>query len=89
MIFDNNRIGQKSNRDKFLAELLKSPVIMASEISTISLPENPNERCERLKLLIQEKQAGINFDMIIEEIAAIADKLLEYECISTKQHNFC
>ena len=61
---------------------------MASGISTIFLPENPNELCDRLKFLLQEKNAGINSDLINEKIVAIVDKLSEYKCISTKQHKF-
>ena len=58
---------------------------MASWKSTKFLPRDPNELCDRIKLLIQEKQAGKNSNIIKEEIA-IVDKLLEYECISKKQH---
>ena len=50
------------------------------------LSSNPDELCNRLKLLLQEKQAGNNFDIINDEIVAIVDKLLEYKCISKKQH---
>ena len=37
-------------------------------------------------MLLQEKQAGNNSDLINQEIVAIVDKLLEYKCISKKQH---
>ena len=68
--------------------LLKSPGLMvsASGISTIFLSENPNELCDRLKLLLQEKHAGNNSNIINEEIIVIIDKLLEYKCIPKKQH---
>ena len=60
---------------------------MASGIPrTINLSSNPNELCDRLKLLLQEKQAGNNSDIINDEIVAIVDKLLEYKCLSKKQH---
>ena len=60
---------------------------MASGVSkTLFLSSDPNELCDRLRLLIQEKHAGNNFDIINEEIVAIVDKLLEYKCISNKQH---
>ena len=42
--------------------------------------------CERLHLLSQEKQEGQNSNKINQENVAIVDKLLEYKCISTKQH---
>ena len=60
---------------------------MASGISnTIILSSNPDELCDRLKLLLYEKQAGNNSDKINNEIVAILDKLLEYKCKSKKQH---
>ena len=50
---------------------------MASRISTRFLPSDPNELCDRLKLLLQEKEAGYNSDLNNEEVSAILDKLLE------------
>ena len=59
---------------------------MASGISKIIfLSSDPDELCNRLKLLLQEKQAGNNSDIINDEIVAIVDKLLEYKCISKNQ----
>ena len=87
--FDQNAVGNKSTRDRKLIKLLKSPGLMvsASCISkTIFLSSDPDELCERLKLLLQEKHAGNNSDLINQEIVAIVDKLLEYKCISKKQH---
>ena len=87
MHFDGRRVGNKSTRDKTLIKLLNSPTIKASSISkTIFLSSDPNELCDRLKLLLQEKHAGNNSNLIDEEIVAIVDKLLEYKCISKKQH---
>ena len=59
---------------------------MASGVTTIFLSENPDELCNRLKLLLHEKQAGNISDIINHENVAIVDKLLEYKCISKKQH---
>ena len=60
---------------------------MASGISnTIVLPSDPDELCDRLKLLLQEKQAGKISNIINKEILAIVDKLLEYKCISEEKH---
>ena len=90
MHFDMKAVGKKPTRDKTLIKLLKSPglIISASGVSkTIFLSSDPNELCERLKLLLQEKHAGNNSDLINEEIVAIVDKLLEYKCITKKQHN--
>ena len=61
---------------------------MASAFSTKFLPENRNELCGRLELLLQEKQAGNNSETVNEEILAVAYKLLEYKCISSEQHKF-
>ena len=63
-------------------------MVSASGVSkTIFLPSDPNELCDRLKLLLQEKDAGNNSDIINDEIVVIIDKLLEYKCITKKQHN--
>ena len=89
MNFDLKALGKKSTRDKALIKLLKSPglVVSASGISKrIFLSSDPDELCNRLKLLLQEKHAGNNSDIINQEIVAIVDKLLEYKCISNKQH---
>ena len=87
MNFNIKEKGNKSNRDKSIIRLLESPAIMASGVSkTIFLSSDANELCDRLKLLLQEKHAGNNSDIINNEIVAIVDKLLEYKCISKKQH---
>ena len=87
MHFDQRGVGNKSPRDRTLMKLLKSPAIIASGVSkTTLLSFDPNELCDRLKLLLQEKHAGNNSNIINEEIVAIVDKLLEYKCISKKQH---
>ena len=62
-------------------------MVSASDVSrTIFLSSDPNESCNRLRLLIQEEQAGYDFDLISQEFFAKVDKLLEYKCISKKQH---
>ena len=88
MYFDEKALGNKNTWDKSPIRLLQSPAIMASGISRMFLPENPNELVGvRSKLLLQGKQAGNNSNIIMEQIIAIADKLLEYKSISTKQHS--
>ena len=86
MNFNIRQKGQKSHREKSMINLLKSPAIMASGVTTILLSENPFELYERLKILLQEKQAGNNCDVINDEIVAIVEKLLEHKCITKKQH---
>ena len=86
--FDLKAVGKKSTRDGTLIKLLESPglVVSASGVSkTTFLSSDPDELCDRLKLLLLEKQAGNNSDIINNEIVAIVDKLLEYKCISKKQ----
>ena len=56
MNFDIKNIGRPSCRDKSLINLLKSPAIRASGVSTIFLSSDPNQLCDKLKLLLQEKK---------------------------------
>ena len=81
MKFDIEQKGRKSNRDKSTIKLLKSPAIMASA-SGVSKTKffsssDPDELCNRLKLLLQEKHAGNSSDLINDEIIAIVNKLLK------------
>ena len=79
--------GRPSTRHNSMIRLLKQSPVEASGFSkTIFLSSDPNELCDRLKLLLQEKHAGNNSDIINDEIVAIVDKLLEYKCISKRQH---
>ena len=87
MNYDTKSTGRPSTRHTSIIKIVESPAIMASGISkTIILSSDPNEICDRLKLLLQEKHAGNNSDIINDEIVAIVDNLLEYKCISKKQH---
>ena len=87
MNYDIKSTGRPSTRQNSMVRLLDQPAIMASGISkTIILSSDPNELCDRLKLLSQEKHAGNNSDIINDEIVGIIDKLLEYKCLSKKQH---
>ena len=61
MQFDVRGKGIKYSRHSTLIKLLKSPAIMAGGITdTKFLSSDPGELCDRLKLLLQEKQAGHN-----------------------------
>ena len=87
MHFNVRGIGNKSTRDRTLIKLLKSPAIMVWDISNlIFLSSDSDELCIRSKLMLQEKHAGNNADLIHKEIFAILDKLLEHLCITKKQH---
>ena len=88
MNYDTKSTGRPSTRHTSIIKILEQPAIMASGISkTMILSSDPNERCDRLKLLLQGKHGGKNSNLIDEKIVAIIDKLLEYKCISKKQHN--
>ena len=79
--------GRPSIRHNSMIRLLNQSPIKASGFSkTIILSSDPNELCDRLKLLLQEEHGGNNSNLIDEEIVAIVDNLLEYKCISKKQH---
>ena len=87
MKYDTKSPGRPSTRHESMVRLLNQPAIMASGFSkTIILSSDPNELCGRLKLLLQEKHGGNNSNLIDEEIVPIVDKLLEYKCLSKKQH---
>ena len=78
MNFDLKAVGKKSTRDKTLIKLIKSPAIMACGVLTIFFPSDTDELSDRIKFLLQEKQAGNNSDIFNQKIVAIVDKLLEY-----------
>ena len=87
MNYDTKSPGRPSIRHDSVVKILNSPAIMASGVSNIIiLSSDPNELCDRLRLLLQEKHAGNNSNLINDEIIAIVDKLLKYKCISKKQH---
>ena len=85
MNFGIRQQGRKSDRGNSLIRLLKSPPIIAPGVTLILLSENLDELCNRLKLLLLEKQDGNNSDIINDKIVAIVDKLLGFKCISKKQ----
>ena len=87
MKYSVKNTGRPTVRHKSMIRLLEQPPISASGFTkTIILSSDPDALCDRLKLLLQEKHAGNNSDIINVEIVAIVDKLLEYKCISKKQH---
>ena len=78
MNYDTKSTGRPSTRHTSIIKKLQPPAIMASGIpKIIFLSSDPNDFCDRLKLLLQEKHAGNNSDINNEEIVAIVDKLLD------------
>ena len=61
MNFKIKQKGRKSDRDKSMIKLLKSPTIMALGVTTKFLSCDPDDFCNRLKLFSQEKHAGKKF----------------------------
>jgi len=55
-------------------------------LRTIILSENPDELCDILKLLLQEKGDGNDSNIINEEFVAIIDNFLQNNCITPTQH---
>ena len=86
MDFDNENAARPSTRDKSFVKLLNSPAIMASGLSTTFLSSDPNELCDRIKLLIQGKMLEKIVHIINEDNVVIVDKLIEYNCLSKKQY---
>ena len=52
----------------------------------VSLPSDPDELVDQLKLLYFEKLGGNDSFLLNEQIVPFVDELLEYECITTNQH---
>ena len=91
MYFDVRDLGNKSTRDKSISKMLNAPAIMAGslkETNTRRLSCDPKKVCDRLKLFLQEKQAGDNSNINNERNVAIADKLIKYKSRSTEQLEF-
>ena len=88
MNFDVKAMGNKSTWDRILLNLLKLPSLMISASSISNkriLPANLVELCDRLKILLQDKQAEKKWVLINEEKFVIFYKFLEYNC-STKNN---
>ena len=76
-----------SNRDRNLTKnYYNKRAILASGLKTTFLSEDPIELSDGIKLLKQEKRAGNTADMNNQEMVAIFDKLLEYKCVISGQH---
>ena len=54
-------------------------------MKNISFITDPDELCDRINLILQEKHGGNFSDLFNDEIFAIVDKLLECNCLSKKQ----
>ena len=80
MNFDIKAQSRKITRVSTLIKLLESPGLMVSApgvSKTMLLSSDPDELCDRLKLLLQDKHAKNISNIITDEIVARFDKLLE------------
>ena len=84
MNYDLNYGDKKSNRYNFIKSMLQQQI--GSGLNFVFLPSDPDELVDQLKLLYFEKVGGNDNPMLSEQIIAIGDKLLQYQCITTNQH---
>ena len=84
MNYDLNYGDKKSNRYNFIKSMLQPQI--GSGLNFVFLSSDPDELVDQLKLLHFEKVGGNDNLMLSEQIIAIADKLLQYQCITTNQH---
>ena len=91
MNYNINYGDKKSIRHYFIKDLYSGYQQLGSELGScarsyayqyIFLPSDPDELVDRLKLLHFEKVGGNDNFLLNEQIVAIVDKLLEYECIT-------
>ena len=84
MNYDLNYGDKRSNRYNFIKSMLQPQI--GSGLNFVFLPSDPDELVDQLKLLYFEKVGGNDNPMLSEQIIAIAHKLLQYQCITTNQH---
>ena len=84
MKYDLNYGDKKSSRYNIIKYLFQPQ--LGSGIKFVFLPYDPDELVDQLKLIVLEKVGGNDNPMLSEQIIAIADQLLENECITTNQH---
>ena len=82
MIYDLNNGDKKASRYNMIKYLIQ-PQLGRGLSKFIFLPSDPDELVDQLKLIVLEKVGGNDNPMLCEQIVAITDKLLEYECITT------
>ena len=90
MHFDIRSRGKCSRDRNLIKNYFNKTAILASKtasgLRTIFPSENPNDSFDKLKSLLQAKQAGKNSDRFIQEIVAVIDKELQYKSNTPTQH---
>ena len=79
------REATQSQSQGFTGSGLNDKTSRSSTQQYIFLPSDPDELVDQLKLLYFEKVGRKDCFLINEQIIAIIDKLLEYECITPSQ----
>ena len=95
MKYNLNYADKKSRRYYFIKDLINQYKYReipyrdsqwGTGLNFVFLPSDPDELVDQLKLLYFEKVGGNDNPMLSEQIIAIADKLLQYQCITSNQH---
>ena len=84
MKYDITYEDKKLNRYSFIKRLLQPQ--LGSGLNFVFLLSDPDELVDQLKLIVLEKVGGNDNPMLSEQIVAITDKLLQYQGITTNQH---
>ena len=91
MKLDLNYGDRKSTRIFFNKNLNIQYTYQQSQLGSgfnqyIFLPSDPDELVDQLKLIVSGKLGGNDNPVLNEQIIAIADKILQYQCSTTPQH---
>ena len=86
MKYNINYGDEKSRRYYLIKAMFNTYYQEGSGLKFIFLPSDPDELVDQLKLLYFETVGGNDNPMLSEQIIAIADKLLQYQSITTNQH---
>ena len=82
--YNTNIPYRKPGRYNFIKALFYPQI--GSVLNFMFLPSDPDELVHQLKLIQFEKEGGNDNPQLNGPIIAITDMLLEYECITTNQH---
>ena len=85
-IMMNLNSGYKNSNRYNIIKYLLQPQLGSGLNQHVFLPSDPDELVDQLKLIVLEKVGGNDNPMLSEQIVAIADKHLQYESITTNQH---
>ena len=69
-----------------MSDFDEKPSTSASGLITNFLPENPDEICKRLSLIIRDKQGGNDSEGVDDEIVAKFDESIECKITTSTQH---